>query len=346
MIDLNKQKQAEVKRFLSWVEKRLRIQPKNDGATGIDSLTGKTVLQGYLGDYQKGEDELPWREFHYRLYQNRNRYTVSLSDVEGEIQHEYEKSLETLLPIKHELARTDALIDKIVYRLYGLTDEEIELIERPQYEQALTDVKSQIVADEKIKDDEERLEKIAEGILPAAKRFFERVEPKSVEETLDSELPNWRNLPPDAPTFLLTGDYNLHSLPDHMDFSTSVIPYTKAVETVLYERIFAPFRDDSGFADVDCINKFLKDFMRGEKKLTLGSFVIILSSSKETALRQFVSRQIPDAAHRVFGDNGLVMILSDEAMLDIRNKAAHDEVLSRDEAQQARTWAIQILELV
>jgi hypothetical protein len=251
-----------------------------------------------------------------------------------------------LLPIKHELARTDALINKIVYRLYGLTDEEIELIERPQYEQALADTKAQIVADDKIKDDEEKLEKIAEGILPAAKRFFERVEPKSIEETLDRGLPNWRNLPPDAPTFLLTGDYNLHSLPDHMDFSTSVIPYTKAVETVLYERIFAPFRDDSGFADVDCINKFLKDFMRGEKKLTLRSVVIILSSSKETALRQFVSRQIPDAAHRVFGDNGLVTILNDEAMLDIRNKAAHDEVLSRDEAQQARVWAMQILELV
>src|SRR5262245_13766099 len=33
--------------------------------------------------------------------------------------------------------------------------------------------------------------------------------------------------------------------PEHMDFSSSVIPYTKAVETVLYERIFAPFRDSS-----------------------------------------------------------------------------------------------------
>jgi hypothetical protein len=33
-------------------------------------------------------------------------------------------------------------------------------------------------------------------------------------------------------------------------------------------------------------------------------------------------------------------------MLDIRNKAAHDEVLSRDEAQQTRVWAMQILEHV
>jgi hypothetical protein len=346
MIDINKQKQAEVKRFLGWLEKRLKILPKNDSSTGIDSLTGKAILRGYLGDYQKSEGETPWREFHYRLYQNRNRFAVSLSDVQGEIQREYETSLETLLPIKRDLARTDLLIDKIVYRLYGLTDEEIELIERPQYEQALADAKAQVVADDKIKDDEEKIEKIAEGILPAAKRFFERVEPASVEAMLDSELPNWRSLPPDAPTFLLTGDYNLHTLPEHMDFSSSVIPYTKAVETVLYERIFAPFRDGSGYADADCINEFLKDFMRGKKKLTLGNFMIILRSSRETALQTFISRIYSDAAQRVFGAKGLVATLNDEVMLDIRNKAAHDEVLSRDEAQQTRVWAMQILEQV
>jgi hypothetical protein len=300
MIDLNKQKQAEVRRFLAWVEKRLNIRPKSDGSTGIGSLTGKTIIQNYLGDYQKGEAELPWCEFWYRLYQNRNRFAFSLSDAEGEMQREYETSLETLLSIKQDLARTDTLIDKIVYRLYKLTDEEIELIERPQYEQALVDAKSQVVADDKNKDDEDKIEKIAEGILPAAKRFFERVEPASVEALLDSELPSWRMLPPDAPTFLVTGDYNLQSLPDHMDFSSSVIPYTKAVETVLVERIFAPFRDGSGYTDVDCSNTFLKEFMRGGKKLTLGSFMIILSSSKETALRTFISHTIPDAANSRF----------------------------------------------
>ena len=266
--------------------------------------------------------------------------------MEGEIQHEYEKSLETLIPIKRDLARTDALIDKIVYRLYGLTDEEIELIERPQYEQALADAKAHVVADDKSKNDEEKIEKIATGILPVAKRFFERVEPKSIEVMLDSELPNWRSLPPDAPTFLLTGDYNLHTLPEHMDFSSSVIPYTKAVETVLYERIFAPFRDVSGYAEADCSNEFLKDFMRGKKKLTLGSFMIILRSSRETALQTFISRLYPDAAQCVFEAKGLVETLNDESMLDIRNKVAHDEVLSRDEAQQARAWAMQILEQV
>jgi hypothetical protein len=222
-----------------------------------------------------------------------------------------------------------------------LTDEEIELIERPQYEQAHEDAKAQVVADEAITDDEEKIEKIAAGILPAARRFFERVEPTAIEELLDSELPNWHSLPPEAPTFLLTGDYNLRTLPDHMDFSTSVIPYAKAVEVVLSQRIFLPFRQQ--YSDADCTNEFLKKFMRGEKDLTLGSFMIILSSSRETALRNFISHTYADAATRVFGTQGLVTILNDEEMRDIRNKAAHDEVLSRDEAQQTRSWTMKIL---
>ena len=45
----------------------------------------------------------------------------------------------------------------------------------------------------------------------------------------------------------------------------------------------------------------------------------------------------------MLGTHELVTILNDAGRLDIRNKAAHDEVLSRDEAQQARSWAMQIL---
>ena len=59
-----------------------------------------------------------------------------------------------------------------------------------------------------------------------------------------------------------------------------------------------------------------------------------------------ISRIYPNAAQRVFGGKGLVATLNDEGMLDVRNKAAHDEVLSRSEAQQTRTWAMQILEQV
>jgi len=40
-----------------------------------------------------------------------------------------EESLERVLPLKERLERTDRLIDAVVYRLYGLTEEEIAVVE-------------------------------------------------------------------------------------------------------------------------------------------------------------------------------------------------------------------------
>jgi len=45
---------------------------------------------------------------------------------------EYNASLEKLLPLKNRLAATNRLIDSIVYRLYGLTQEEIRIVEGGQ----------------------------------------------------------------------------------------------------------------------------------------------------------------------------------------------------------------------
>jgi hypothetical protein len=42
---------------------------------------------------------------------------------------EYEASLAKLLPLKQRLAATDRLIDRVVYRLYGLADEEVAVVE-------------------------------------------------------------------------------------------------------------------------------------------------------------------------------------------------------------------------
>jgi len=41
----------------------------------------------------------------------------------------YEDSLAKLRPIKSRLAAVDALIDRVVYALYGLEEEEIAIIE-------------------------------------------------------------------------------------------------------------------------------------------------------------------------------------------------------------------------
>lgn len=41
----------------------------------------------------------------------------------------YAASLAKLLPLKARLAATDRLIDQVVHRLYGLTTEEIRIVE-------------------------------------------------------------------------------------------------------------------------------------------------------------------------------------------------------------------------
>jgi len=42
---------------------------------------------------------------------------------------EYDESPQRVVPLKERLARTDRLIDQVVYRLYGLTEEEIRVVE-------------------------------------------------------------------------------------------------------------------------------------------------------------------------------------------------------------------------
>ena len=45
------------------------------------------------------------------------------------IRRAWETSMETLRPLLKDIAATDRLIDRIVYQLYGLTDEEIAIVE-------------------------------------------------------------------------------------------------------------------------------------------------------------------------------------------------------------------------
>ena len=123
MIDLNKQKQSEMKRFLGWLEGILKLD--------VDEMTGRSKLRNYIGDYQKGESEVTYAELEDILYKNKNKLGISLNDARpmAKIRDEYEKSLAVLRPLKSKLAWTDGLIDQIVYRLYGLTEEEIRIVE-------------------------------------------------------------------------------------------------------------------------------------------------------------------------------------------------------------------------
>ncbi len=131
MVRLNKEKRAAQKEFLDWLVTTLRILPDKEGREGIDVLTGKARIADYPGDYQKGESPLAIEELLEILQKNKARLGVSLSDTSliDRIKKTYEESLQRVLPLKERLARTDRLIDQVVYRLYGLTEEEIAVVE-------------------------------------------------------------------------------------------------------------------------------------------------------------------------------------------------------------------------
>ena len=123
MIEMNKQKQTEVKGFLAWLEREV-------GAS-IDNLTRKTHLRNYLGDYQKDEPHLALEDVLDILRRNRRKLQVDPSEraFQERLAQEYEASLGKLLPLKARLTATDRLIDRVVYQLYGLTEEEIAVVE-------------------------------------------------------------------------------------------------------------------------------------------------------------------------------------------------------------------------
>ena len=131
MLRLNKEKRAAQKEFLDWLIVTLKVQQDKDGKTGLDALMGKAKLSDFPGDYQKGEPHLRPEELMDILQKNKSKLGVRLTDtalVEG-IQRRYTAALEKALPLKERLSATDKLIDQIVYKLYGLTEDEIKIVE-------------------------------------------------------------------------------------------------------------------------------------------------------------------------------------------------------------------------
>jgi len=134
MVEMNREKQKEMKGFLEWLEMQLKIKPGKKGNTGIEALTGKTRLKNYLGDYQKNEEHLTFDEFWQILERNKAKIGANLKSRElfEAIKTEYKKSLSKLLPLKEKLCKTDWLIDQIVYKLYRLREEEIKIVEESE----------------------------------------------------------------------------------------------------------------------------------------------------------------------------------------------------------------------
>jgi hypothetical protein len=118
MIDMNKEKNAEIKAFLGFLE----------GETGaaVDDMANKTAVREYYNhEFQKLIDI---------LVKNRKKlkdgYDPKSPTNYRHLQEWYEDSTDKLQPLRGRIVATDRIIDQIVYRLYGLTEEEIEIVEK------------------------------------------------------------------------------------------------------------------------------------------------------------------------------------------------------------------------
>lgn len=121
MTRLHKEKQAEVKGFLIWLEGFIGV--------AIDSLRNKTKIRAYY------DDEIGWAGVLSALKQNR-RAMKQAKDIDIRrrqpqemILADFNASLAKLRPLLERIDLTDKLIDQIVYKLYGLTEDEIAIIE-------------------------------------------------------------------------------------------------------------------------------------------------------------------------------------------------------------------------
>ena len=121
MIRLHKEKQAEIKGFLTWLESYLGVS--------VENLRNKTKIKEYW------KVEGGWSSFLSTLEQNRRAIEpargidVTRREPQETIRAEFDTSVAKLGPLLEYIELTDKLIDQIIYRLYGLTDDEIAIVE-------------------------------------------------------------------------------------------------------------------------------------------------------------------------------------------------------------------------
>ena len=120
MIEMHKQKQAEVKGFLGW----------------LADYTGRPVDEWVLKTNLRRYYEHDWAEMQRILKRNQRKLPKVDLDVDAyrnepaqKIRQAWETSMEALRPLLKDIKATDRLIDRIVYQLYGLAKKEIAVVE-------------------------------------------------------------------------------------------------------------------------------------------------------------------------------------------------------------------------
>lgn len=114
MIEMNKARNEESKRFLKWLEREI--------GADIEDIANKTVVKEYHDHDFIGLLEV--------LKKNKSKLSIDLSSRKKQelLEEHFKESISKLSPLKARIKETDELIDEIVYRLYGLTEDEINIV--------------------------------------------------------------------------------------------------------------------------------------------------------------------------------------------------------------------------
>jgi len=106
MLSLNKQKQEKINKFLHRLETSFEIEKLSNKIKAFYAHDLKTLIA--------------------ELKKQKIKLTLSQQDEWEEYFSGYK---EEILKLKMQINQTDKEIDRMVYELYGLTDEEIEIVE-------------------------------------------------------------------------------------------------------------------------------------------------------------------------------------------------------------------------
>ena len=111
---LNKENQSRIKAFLSWLEKEIL-------KGSVEDQKNKTRIKGFHNNTFEDLLEV--------LKKNKVVPDPCPSNIRDSIASEFSAAVNALTPLKARIKATDNLIDQIVYKLYGLTDAEIAIVE-------------------------------------------------------------------------------------------------------------------------------------------------------------------------------------------------------------------------
>jgi len=117
MINMNQEKNIEVKGFLNWFEGEIGVP--------VNELINKTAISTYYThDFETLAKVLAKNKKKLK-----EGYDPTKRGPKEKIHAEYDTSISKLAPLLENIKATDGLIDAIMYKLYGLTEDEIKIVE-------------------------------------------------------------------------------------------------------------------------------------------------------------------------------------------------------------------------